>query len=202
MTIDVFDRTGQQRDLAWLETNYKVKVLDAGKGSKFKLVRVDETEGPAVFIVDVRNEEGKPDVNRPVGNHWPGVEQDDNGKDLRGGGLKSLWKDHAIIQRTSSNGDTGFGFGSGDVMHADGGVHTLWVLSPSLPSDALSGVGWLGGTDHRGPNRLTFQIVQSDEGGNEGDGGNGGNGGGEDVMAELRALHADLRKVMKHLGVS
>lgn len=202
MSIDVFDRNGTRRDQAWLEATYKVQVLDAGPGPKFKLVRVDETEGPAVFIVDVRNEQGNGMNQQPVANHWPGVEHDGQRKDLRDGGLKSVWRDFAIIQRTSSNGDTGFGFGGGSVMHENGGPHTLWVLSPSLPSDALSRVGWDGGTNHRGPCRLTFQVVQGDEPPSD-DGGSGGNGdgGSGELLAELKALHADLQKLMRHLGV-
>ena len=194
MSIAVYDKGGTQRDLAWLEATYHVKVLDAGEVPKFRLVRIDEMEGPAVFIAQVRNEEGKAHAKQPVANHWPGVENDEKTKDLRNVGLKSVWFDHAIIQDTDANGDTGFGYGGGSVIHAEGGPHTLWVLSPSLPSDALSRVGWLGGTDHRGPCRLTFQITK---------------GGGPvvppldgDVMAKLEAIHNDLRKLMAHLGAS
>ena len=38
----------------------------------------------------------------------------------------------------------------------------MWVLSPSLKSDGLAGVGMLGGTNHEGPLSLTFQITNGD----------------------------------------
>ena len=189
MTIEVFDRNGLPRDLAWLETTYRTKVLDAGAGPKFALVRIDETEGPAVFMVQVRNVDGRSHTGQPVANHWPGVQDDEQAKDLRGQGLKTIWQSHAIVQQTNAGGDTGFGYGGGSVIHAEGGPHTLWVLSPSLPSDGLARMGWLGGTDHRGPCRLTFQIVAEAAPPQP-----------DDVMPKLEAIHADLRKLMAHLG--
>ena len=33
------------------------------------------------------------------------------------------------------------------------------MLSPSTFSDCLTGTGWLGGTNHMGPCRLTFRLV-------------------------------------------
>ena len=192
MSVEVYDKNGQKRDLQWLETTYRVTFLDAGEVPKFRLVRIDETEGPAAFIVQVRNEEGQPHAKQPVANHWPGVEGDEKAKDLRNAGIRSVWRDHAIIQDTNANGDTGFGYGGGSVIHDTGGPHTLWVLSPSLPSDALSRVGWLGGTDHRGPCRLTFQITRK--------AGPGQPIPDDDVMAKLEAIHNDLRSLMTHLG--
>lgn len=205
MTIDVFDKDGKPQTWAWLEQKYRVRLRDAGAGAKFRLVRVDETDGPAVFIVDVRDAQGRPKTNQPVAFHWKEVGQEEKAVDLRKDpDLKSRWFDHALVQQSSVNGDTGFGFGSGSITRADGGPHTLWVLSPTLPSDALSGVGWLGGTNHMGPNRLTFQIVEETEG--SGGGNEGGAGGNRptdsELLARLDALHADLRKVMKHLGIS
>lgn len=157
--MQVFDASGVQRDWAWLASKYKCKLLTAPTTSAFRLVRVDETIGPAVFVVDVRNAANGPQAGQPVAFHWPGVEDDDKAVDLRVGGVKSVWFDRALVQYTAAGGDTGFGFGGGSVIH-DTGPHTLWVLSPSLPSDALTGVGWLGGTDHACPGRLTFRIIE------------------------------------------
>ncbi len=194
MNLDVYDKSGQKRDLPWLEATYHAKLLDVGAGPKFRLVRVDETEGPAVFIAQVRNEQGNPLPDQPVANHWPGVENDAKAKDLSTGGLKSVWMSHAIVQNTNPNGDTGFGFGGGSVIRDDGGPHTIWVLSPSLPSDGLTRIGWLGGTTHRGPCHLTFQIDPGEPTSEPPH--------GDDVMAKLEAIHGDLRKLMTHLGVS
>jgi hypothetical protein len=191
MTVEVFDFNGERRDLAWLEQTYRTRFLDAGPGAKFKLARIDVTDGPAVFFVQILDTNGAPKVNQPVANHWPGVEDEEQAVDLQGGS-KSVWQRHAIIQRTSGVGDTGFGFGGGSVIKEQGGPHTLWVVSPSLPSDGLARMGWLGGTNHRGPCRLTFREVEAGTPPEIPPGG--------DVMARLDAIHADLRRLMQHLG--
>lgn len=155
--MDVFDKNGMQRDMTWLRQKYgNVQFLDAGPGKKFKLARVDETEGPAVIKVRVLNEQGQSHGGQPVANHWP----DNSLPDLRNAGLKTLWRDRAVHQPTDSAGFTGFGLGTGSYIGnlQEGGPHVVWVLSPSLASDGISGLGMLGGTVHEGPLFLTFQI--------------------------------------------
>lgn len=152
----VYDRNGVEKDMAWLRSKYgNVRYLDAGEGRKFRLVRVDETSGPAAIVVRVLDDDGSNQNGQPVANHWP----DDSLPDLRGGGLQTLWQPRALVQKTEG-GHTGFGMGTGSYIGnlIEGGPHTLWVLSPSLPSDGLAGVGMLGGTNHDGPLSLVFQI--------------------------------------------
>ncbi|QLQ05113.1 MAG: hypothetical protein HZY76_02715 [Anaerolineae bacterium] len=48
MTVEVFDYTGERRDLAWLEQTYRA-FPGCGAGAKFQLARIDITNGPAVF---------------------------------------------------------------------------------------------------------------------------------------------------------
>jgi hypothetical protein len=200
MSFDIYDRTGTKRDLVWLQATYgNVQFLDAGAAPKFKLLRVDETEGPAVIKVRVINEQGKPHAGQPVANAWP----DPSLPDLRNKGLKSVWREHAMYQNTDSDGFTGFGIGTGSYIKdlAVGGPHTIWVLSPSLPSDGISGIGMLGGTEHRGPLFLTFGIVtQESGGGGETPGGGTTPEALAEVIAKLNALQADLTKLMQHLG--
>jgi hypothetical protein len=143
--------------MTWLREKYgNVQLLDAGPGEKFRLMRIDETEGPAVIKVRVLDWEATPWRGQPVANHWP----DPGLPDLRNAGLKTLWRDRAENQNTDDAGFTGFGIGIGSYIRdlQEGGPHVVWVLSPSLPSDGLSGVGMLGGTNHAGPLFLTFQI--------------------------------------------
>lgn len=190
MTPKVFDVSGTERDMAWLREKYgNVTFLDAGDGRKFALIRVDETEGNALIKVLVLDEKGLPQVSQPVANHWP----DKTLPDLRGGDIKTLWHDRACVQNTDVNGLTGFGLGSGSFIRdlSIGGPHTLWILSPSLPSDGLAGVGMLGGTNHMGPLFLTFQIV--DEAPQPPP-------PAEDMLAKLEIIHADLLCLMRHLG--
>ena len=161
MTPDVFDKTGTRRDWAWLRANYgNVQFLDAGAGAKFRLARVDVTEGPATLKARVLDAQGAPHGGQPVANNWP----DSTLPDLRNAGLMTLWKDRAVYQQTEQSGFTGFGLGPGSYIRdlGAGGPHTVWVLSPSLPSDGISGLGMLGGTNHEGPLFLTFQIADGE----------------------------------------
>lgn len=162
MPPEVYDKSGAQRDWAWLRQKYgNVQFLDAGTPPKFALVRIDETEGPALLKARVLNAAGSPHVGQPVANYWP----DSSLPVLTGSGLKTLWRDRGIYQNTDSAGFTGFGLGNGSYIAnlTEGGPHVVWVLSPSLISDGVSGLGMLGGTNHAGPLYLTFQIVDSGE---------------------------------------
>jgi hypothetical protein len=158
MLPDVFDKDGARRDWDWLRSRFgNVQFLDAGAGAKFRLARVDVTEGPATLKARVLDASGAPHGGQPVANNWP----DNTLPDLRNAGLMTLWKDRAVYQQTEPSGFTGFGMGPGSYIRdlAEGGPHTVWVLSPSLPSDGIGGVGMLGGTNHEGPLFLTFQIA-------------------------------------------
>lgn len=158
-TPQVFDVNGQQKSWDWLKAKYKCDMTSTPiDETAFRLVRVDETIGPAVFIVNVRDPNGAPQVNQPVAQWWNGAEGDERSTSLVGVGLQSVYHARAIVERTNGNGDIGFPYGAGGVIH-DSGPYEFWVLSPSFPSDAVTGLGWLGGTDHACPGRLTFQIV-------------------------------------------
>lgn len=157
MLPQIFDKDGLLRDWGWLRLKYgNVQFLDAGMGAKFKLARIDETEGPAVLKARVMDRQGTPQGGQPVANHWP----DATLPSLANSGLQTLWRDRAAHQNTDGAGFTGFGLGTGSYIRdlAEGGPHTVWVLSPTLPSDGVSGLGMLGGTNHAGPLFLTFQI--------------------------------------------
>ena len=156
MAPRVYDVNGVERDMAWLRQKYgNVRFLDAGAGEKFRLVRIDETSGPATITVRVLDAQGGNQNGQPVANHWP----DDSLQNLAGIGLKTIWQPRAAVQLTDG-GHTGYGIGTGSYIRdlAVGGPHTVWVLSPSLKSDGLAGVGMLGGTNHDGPLSLVFQV--------------------------------------------
>jgi len=201
MPPEIYDQNGNRRDATWLREKYgKVQFLDAGPGPKFRLVRVDETEGPAVLKVRLLDQQGQPHIGQPVANHWP----DSTLPYLGNSGLKTLWRDQAVYQSTDSAGFTGFGLGTGSYIRdlREGGPHVIWVLSPSLASDGLSGVGMLGGTNHAGPLFLTFQVGEDTapppppppppEPGTVSN---------EQLMAKLEQVHSDLLRLMAHLDV-
>ena len=64
---------------------------------------------------------------------------------------------------TDGNGVAKFTFGHSGMVGDDGGPFANWVLSPSLKSDGLARVGWLGGTNHHGMLHLVFQIVDDSD---------------------------------------
>ena len=161
--MKVFDKHGTERDMEWLRSKYgNVKYLNAGNVTKFELGEVRETTGVAVFRVLVAHEEGGPQYAQPVINHYP----DPTLPSLLDGGLKTLYHDRGLVLRTGADGLCDFGFGKGSMIKdlEVGGPHPFWIGSPSLPSDGLAGVGWLGGTDHDGPNLMVFRIVAPKEG--------------------------------------
>lgn len=157
MTVEVYDLTGTRRDMAWLRERYgNVQVLDAGSVRKFALTRIDVTTGNALLKVRVLSDTAQAQAGQPVANCWP----DSTLTLLTGQGLQTVWQPRAAVQKTDTNGFTGYGLGTGSYIQdlAAGGPHTVWVLSPSLPSDGVSGLGMLGGTNHEGPLFLTFAI--------------------------------------------
>lgn len=200
MAPEIYDKDGRRRDLKWLRQKYgNVQFLDAGAGPKFKLIRVDETEGPAVIAVRLLDLDGQAYASQPVANHWP----DSSLPYWGNSGLKTLWRDRAIYQNTDSSGFTGFDLGTdsyiGDLQ--EGGPHVVWMLSPSLASDGLSGIGMLGGANHEGPLYLTFQVGEEDAAplSQPSVASELASVTNEQLMARLDQIHTDLLKLMSHL---
>lgn len=203
MDPEIYDKSGQRCDMAWLRQKYgNLRFLDAGPGPKFRLMRVDETEGPAVLKVRLLDEQGRPMASQPVANHWPDPEL----PDLHGSGLQTLWRERAFHQDTDSAGFIGFGLGTGSYIASlqEGGPHTVWVLSPSLASDGMAGLGMLGGTNHEGPLFLTFQVASDDTTSQPPPGPAQPPpipASDAQLLAKLEQIHADLRRLMAHLNV-
>lgn len=160
MLPDVYSKSGMERSWEWLTEIFgDVHHLEAPDNSdRFRLVRVDETEGPATIQVRVLGPSGEPWPNQPVAVWWP----DRTLPDLRQAGLVRLWRERGVNQRTDNSGTTGFGLGNGSYYFPPNvGPHVVWVLSPSSDSDGVEGIGMLSGTNHRGPLRLTFQLTHA-----------------------------------------
>lgn len=160
MTPKIFDASGQERDLAWLRATYGNVQIERATGERFELIEMRETDGPSVLMVGLLNEHGAPHAEQPVAHWWPNPSTAAT-VDLSGGGLKTLPHQRAAVERTDATGWTGFGLGGGSYYDptATAGPDAIWVLSPSLPSDVVSGLGWLPGTNHRGMMRMMFRIA-------------------------------------------
>ena len=162
----ILDKDGNQRDWAWLQEQYgNVRLLAAVGYPRFKLVKIQETEGPQLFQVDLLNQHGIPHTGQPVCLSWPSLANPSFDIPEIGEGSKSMYAPRGIVQWTE-NGTTGFGLGRDSYTkdYAVGGPYSAWVLSPSTYSDCLTGVGWQtrpAYSNHKGPCRLTFQIVEA-----------------------------------------
>jgi len=160
MTPRVFNTNGVELNLGWARQKYGVEFVDAGNVKKFALTEIRETTGKAIVSILVLNEAGGPQYSHPVAEYWP----DPDLQSLVQSGWKTLLQRRALVLKTGANGVVDFAFGAGGVIHdiASGGPFTVWVGSPTLPSDGLARIGWLGGTDHDGMHHLVFRINTPD----------------------------------------
>ena len=130
----------------------------------FKLVGVYWRQGVAAFIPHVLQASGDRYPSILLARHFPGVNQfniNNPDQDLRpyygdgSGGYTAGF--------TGPEGDLGMAYGPGNVMGVNGGVDVIWPVASPPPQepqycDALSRLGWVGGTDHLNPNPV-FQVV-------------------------------------------
>jgi hypothetical protein len=167
------------------------------------LIKVEEMEGPQTLIVNTEAENGSPHSGQPVALSWPSLAGPSQDLPVIPAGSKSCYTSRAVVQRTE-NGCTGFGLGGGSYISnpAVGGPYSVFVLSPSTYSDCLTGTGWLGGTNHMGPCRLTFRIVPAAGGDPEPE-----PGGDDDldflvhrIAVASERTAAALERLAEHLG--
>lgn len=155
-TPEVYDHLGQRWDWDWLTSQFgKLTYHNAGAGMKFRLARVDVSENIAAIRVRVLAANRDPIVGVDVANSWP----DPGLPSLSDKGSRSLWKISGASQFTGNWGETGFGIGQGSFVNdaAQGGPHTVWVLSGQFPSDGISGIG-ISRSFLAGPLSLTFVL--------------------------------------------
>lgn len=152
----VYDVNGAARDLAWLAAQYDGCHIERGPaGTAFRIVTIQVTEGPAAFVAQVLGATGAPLMSQPVAFSWPSLSLPSGElPDLSGCGAPKIWTARGVYQRTDGNGLTGFGLGT-----SYGPFYQGWVISPSRPSDCIVGSGMKGGTNHRGPLRVTWQLL-------------------------------------------
>jgi hypothetical protein len=176
MTAKVYDSDGAEKSWEWLQATYgNVRVVAAADGPAFRLTALRISHAEAVLQASSHNADGTVRQGDHVCNTWPGIglDQAHGVVDLRGDpSLRTVYQPIACVQSTDSNGVTGFGLGTGSYIQnlADGGPHSVWLASPSYPSDVVCGLGMLGGTNHWGPLRPEFTLTAGDPGGGD-DGG-------------------------------
>lgn len=150
MAVKVFDKTGVQRDWAWLQAKYgNVRLYDGSHGDSneyYRLTELREKEGPATCVVSVFDEAGKP-IKRAVAQGWRDGPQLPDDMDPAGG-LPAGYPNRGHAAFPNGNGDAGFGWGQGeyyDPTKAEG-AHYYWVCT--FASDVVTGLGMLPLTEH------------------------------------------------------
>ena len=146
----VYDQQGQEQDWAWLVANFGAISLEratvpAGVAQVYRIVKLQDFEGPATELVNVVNQTGKPIDGLTVVRYWPDAPTLPDWPPPT-----SKWRDRGVYGPTNANGDIGFGMGHGDYYFPPkGGASAVWVASQNGPSDFVGGLGMLGGTNHR-----------------------------------------------------
>jgi hypothetical protein len=146
----IFDQQGEERNWDWLTANFGAVVLERaeaveGTGWLYRIVKLQDAEGPAVQLVNVKDQDGNPLDGVRVVRHWPDAPVLPNWPLPA-----SRWRDRGVYGETGVNGDVGFGMGHGDYYFPPtGGASAVWIASQDGPADLISGLGMLGGTNHR-----------------------------------------------------
>jgi hypothetical protein len=146
----VFDQQGQERNWQWLVANFGPVSLERaetpqGTGQVFRVVKLQDREGPAVLVVHVTDQEGNPQDGVTVVRYWPDAPSLPDWPPPT-----SRWRARGVFGRTNPNGDIGYGLGAGDYYSPpDSGASAVWVAEQIGSSDFVSGLGMLSGTNHR-----------------------------------------------------
>lgn len=160
--MNIYDLDGSLKTEQWLADNYngcRVARGSAFNNKIFRIVAIYVTEGPAAFMAEVRNLVGMPHSDQPVAFSWPSLENPSQElDDMSNCGAPKIWTIRAKHQRTEPTGYTGFGLGP-----AYGAFYQSWIVSPSAGSDCIVGTGMKGGTNHRGPLHVVWQLIDEEE---------------------------------------
>jgi hypothetical protein len=159
--MNIYDLDGSLKTEQWLAENYdgcRVEKGAAFNDKIFRIVAIYVTEGPAAFKAEVRSLSGIPHADQPVAFSWPSLQNPaPDLDDISNCGAPKIWTKRAKHQRTEPTGYTGFGLGP-----TYGPFYQSWIISPSAGSDCIVGTGMKGGTNHRGPLHVVWQLT--DEG--------------------------------------
>jgi len=187
----VYDLDGTEKDWDWVTEVYgaEYKVAEVSPGEQvYRLVEAVEREGAATQIVTVLDENGEPKANVPVARFWPGAPE-------LSPKPASPWKNKAVVGKTNSGGDVGFGMGRGDyITHPGAGVSAVWVADPEIPSDLVDKLGMIAGTNHRHLD-FVFQVGTESTGGAP----TPGSGTSDDIEQRLSAVESRVEELASTL---
>lgn len=162
----IFDKSGTERDWAWVESRYGqgVQVREATSLPAFRLIELREREDFAGCEVRVQDECELPMSGVRVCQGWrDGPELSD--LDLPLNELPPLMVNRGFVDTTDDRGRASFGWGRGeyyDPARQQEGAHYYWIGRQM--SDVLAGVGMLVGTNHAHLEPLfCFVLAEEDE---------------------------------------
>jgi len=112
----------------------------------FRLVTLQGKCGPAALVVKVIDENERPLSGYAIVRYWPGAPVLPDFSDT----TAKQWTALGIVGTTNSEGDVGFGMGSGDYYWPDRevGVTKVYVADFEGYGDLMSGLGMIAATEH------------------------------------------------------
>lgn len=157
----IIDQDGQEQDWEWLVANHGSVTLERAPMSAeletvYRVIKLQEVEGPAAQVVTVLDQDGSPLEGVRVVRHWPGA------PDLPDWSPPvSVWHTQGVHGPTSAEGQLGFGLGADErYSPPEGGQGSVWIADDAGPSDLVSGLGMLENTNHRHLD-LFYQLEQA-----------------------------------------
>jgi hypothetical protein len=146
----IVDQQGFERDWDWLVEQFgpislERATLPAGAECAYRIVRLQDAEGPAVQIASIENHVGTNRAGARVVRHWPDAPMLPAWPPPT-----SRWRTRGVFGSTDKRGCVGFGMGPGEYYSPPhSGPCGLWIADPAGPSDYVEGLGMLGLSNHR-----------------------------------------------------
>jgi hypothetical protein len=136
----IFDRTGQERDPAWLQAKFgAVSYHLSGEDTAYRLVRIQERQGHSSHVVALIDAEGNPLDGITVIRYWPDAPPLPDWDPP-----PERYFEKGVHGETNPEGLIGFGMGSGDLYHPPAcGASSAWVGELGVGSDCFHGLGWI-----------------------------------------------------------
>ncbi len=157
----VYDMTGQQQSLAWLNSYWGVPLdirratIHPAAACVMRVTALQLHEGPATQIVRCVDQTNAPLNKVAVARWWPSVPNQLNPypEDCHA----TRWEQNAVWGWTNANGDIGFGMGDKDMPGSSG----VWPVHCQAPGDGVFNLGWMPGTNHRAL-VVTFMLLPAE----------------------------------------
>jgi hypothetical protein len=128
MAVKVIDKSGVQRDWAWAVAKYGEGLqISTFPGDGYRLVQLTEVDGIMAMTCTVLNEAGGAVVGQQVAYMWP---------------------DGEALEITNGSGMAEHTMGAGEGYAPDSAAGPISWQVRGAPSERLSGLGWLWGTNH------------------------------------------------------